>query len=244
MYKTVIVDDEQSGREVLQLLLQKHCPNIAIVATAGTVSEAVEVIQQHQPELVFLDIELEKDSGFDILNNPLIREQVFSIIFTTAHEQYAIKAIKEGAIDYLLKPIDVEELKTAVSKAVNKEFDEVITIMNQVRKTIKVNPKLKLVNREGFELVDLETIIYCKSEGNYTRFFFKDGSSSLTSKTLKKYQVYLESYGFMRIHKSHIVNLNEIKRFIHGKVSQVVLSDGQALDVSKDIKPLLMDRFQ
>lgn len=243
MYTTVIVDDEQSGREVLQLLLQKHCQNVQILATAGTVAEAVDVIQEHRPELVFLDIELEKDSGFDILNNTLIREQAFNIIFTTAHEQYAIKAIKEGAIDYLLKPIDAEELKRAVSKAASKEFDEVIHIMNQVRTTLNVNPKLKLVNREGFELVDLDTIIYCKSEGNYTRFYFKDGSSSLTSKTLKTYQTYLESYGFMRIHKSHIANLNEIKKFIQGKVGQVILSNGQSLDVSKDIKPLLMKKL-
>ncbi|MEW7277070.1 LytTR family DNA-binding domain-containing protein [Aquimarina sp. 2201CG1-2-11] len=244
MLSAIIVDDEQNGREILETLLTQNCPNINVVAIAATIEEAVNVIVDHNPEIVFLDIELEKGTGFDILSNPKVQKKQFNIIFTTAYEQYAIKAIKNNALDYLLKPIDTQELIMAVNKVSARTTNSIKSIVNDLKVSLNTSSKLKLVNREGFELVDVHTILYCKSEANYTRFYFENGKTTITSKTLKVYQLYLEQHGFMRIHKSHIINLNMVKKYVQGKGGQVTLSNEVTLDISKDLKTTLLRKLE
>lgn len=241
MLKAVIVDDEQNGREILQLLVEQHCSNVSVMDSVATIKSAIKSIVKHKPDLVFLDIELDNGYGFDILSNTKVREQNFKVIFTTAYEQYAIKAIKNKALDYLLKPIDSNELKEAVAKVTTQIQYNIDELAHALKSSFKQTSKLKLVNREGFGLVDVQSIIYCKSEANYTRFYFKNSKSILTSKTLKTYQPQLEQNNFLRIHKSHIINLNEVKKYLQGNGGQVIMSNDEALSVSKDFKTVLID---
>lgn len=242
MLKAVIVDDEKNGREVIELLLKEYCPEVKVFASVESVQQAIESFVLHEPDLVFLDIKLSNGTGFDILDNPEVKQLNFKVIFTTAYEKFAVQAIKNDAIDYLLKPIDGNELKTAVNKAGLRKNQDIKNLLQDIRQAINPKFKLKLATRKGFELIDISDIIYCKSEANYTRFYLKN-TTKLTSKTLKTYQSILEKNGFMRVHKGHIVNLNEIQLFTHGKISLITMSNNQTLSINKDSKKLLLDRL-
>jgi two-component system LytT family response regulator len=243
MLDVLIVDDEQNGREILEILLTKHCSNINIIDSVSTINDAIKSIIKNKPQLIFLDIELDNGTGFEILSHKDIQSLYFNVVFTTAYEQYAIEAIKNNALDYLLKPIDVNELKSAIAKSSNSKQTNIKNLVEDLKLSLKTSSKLKLVSRNGFRLVDIQSIIYCKSEVNYTRFYFDDGSTELTSKTLKTYQVDLEKNDFMRIHKSHIVNLNKIQEFIQSKIGQVIMSNKDVLDVSKNVKQFLIEKL-
>ena len=243
MIKAIIVDDEQNGREILDILIKKYCKDVFVCAIVATIKEAIYAIKKHNPELIFLDIELEGGTGFDVLSHSEIKEKQFNVIFTTAYEQYAIEAIKNNAIDYLLKPIDVEELKKSILKVSNSDKFNYKNFTEDLKRSFMRSNKLKLVSRTGFQLVNIQSIIYCKSEVNYTRFYFENGKSILTSKTLKTYQKHLENNDFLRIHRSHIINLNKVQEFLQSKVGQVVMSNKHRLDVSPTIKPILIKRF-
>lgn len=243
MLNAIIIDDEASGREVLELLLKNHCPEVELVSSVETIPDAINAIKKHNPDIVFLDIRLKNATGFDVLAAPGIDLFDFVVIFTTAYDQYAIQAIKNNAFDYLLKPIDTDELMLTVKKAANHKNQNLKGLLNDLRESINLNPKIKLVTRKGFELIDVSQIIYCKSEANYTRFYLQNGSTKLTSKTLKTYQPILEQNGFIRVHKGHIVNLNEILSYTQGKTSQITMSNNHSLPINKDSKKLLLRKI-
>lgn len=240
--RTIIIEDEAQAISALKSELKYHCPQIEIVGEAKSVKEAIEIIKELQPELVFLDIQLSDGLGFDILT--AYKEHTFKIIFTTAYSQYAIKAIKFSALDYLLKPIDSEELKEAVMKAEghSKENDlaKFETLISNF-KSKSDRKKIALQTSEGISVYEIDTILRCSAESNYTCVYFMNGKKSLFSKTLKEFEELLENSGFERIHHSHIINLNHLVNFINKDGGYVVMSDKSTLPVSQRKKSNLIN---
>jgi two-component system, LytTR family, response regulator len=244
----IIIDDELSGREVLKKLLELHCPDITVLKTLNSIESGLKSILEDKPELVFLDIQMPNASGFDLLNQ--LQKIEFEIIFVTAHDNYAIKAFKYSAIDYLLKPIKVSELIDSVDKAKekmnnNQSRDNVKFMLEKISPTKKtfLNNKILLPTLGGYNIIDISEIVYCNSESNYTRFHFIDGKTLMVSKTLKEFEsLLLENY-FFRIHRSYIINLNCIAKYNKGKGGEVVMKDGAVLEVSREKKDEFLKLF-
>jgi len=241
--RAIIIEDEKNGREILVKLLELHCPEILVCNTADSVTKGIKLINEYRPDVIFLDIKLGGENGFDILNELQNNEFDFKVIFTTAYEEFAIKAIKNEAVDYLLKPIDADELKSAVAKLAKLYKEKHLNNSTHASLPLHLPQKIKIHNRSGFDLVDLDTILYCHSEANYTRIYFKDKKNILTSKTLKHYQMILEKYWFVRIHKSIIINTKEVESYKHGKGGQVIMSNGEILEVGGSYKKVLIERL-
>jgi two-component system, LytTR family, response regulator len=246
MIKALIVDDEKNSCEVLQLLLQESCPEVNVAGVAHSGADALALIQKLQPRLVFLDIEMPHMTGFQVLERlPSIS---FELIFTTSYDQYAIKAFKFSALDYLLKPVDREELEKAVQKVAQKmnnrlpqQLDILLQKINQPSIAVQ---RIALPTMQGLELVPVNTIISCSASNNYTEFDLSDKRKILVSRTLKEIEEMLEDYAFLRVHHSHLVNLNEITRYIKGEGGYLIMTDGSKVDVSRSRKELLMHKLQ
>lgn len=234
MIKTIIIDDEQNSREAIENLVKSYCPDLQVVATANSVEEGIAIIKKEKPDLVFLDIEMPDKSGFDLLAQ--LDTIDFEVIITTGYEQYAVKAFKTVALDYLLKPIDVNDLELAVAKVlekrkkrrVNKNFD--VFIQNWKSGG---NEQIALASSEGFVFVKVKDIIYCKGDGAYTYFYIKDTPRITVSKNLKEFEELLKEQSFFRVHKSYLINLNEMKKYVRGDGGYVVMTNGDNVDVSK-----------
>ena len=239
MIRTVIIEDEEHSRKMLMKMLHDHCQTVNVVASADSVTTGLTAIIEQKPELVFLDIELQSESSFEILEQ--IPEINFELVFTTAFDHYALKAIKFCAIDYLLKPIDLGELQVAVAKAerrMNREYlnRNLEVLLNNIKSNSQNNHRIALSTLEGLLFVNVGDIIYCESSGPYTKFIFKQADKIITSKNLKEYEDLLNGYNFFRIHKSYLVNLQEIKKYMRGDGGQIIMSNGTALNVSKQRK--------
>jgi two-component system LytT family response regulator len=243
--KTIIIEDEEQSVSALLADPNKYCPELDIIGTTGSVEEGIELINKVNPELVFLDIQLSDGLGFDILEAH--KNGNFKIIFTTAYSQYAIKAIKFSALDYLLKPIDAGELKVSVKKALetNKETNQ-SQIENFIKNQNLLNPnkRIALQTSQGVFLHELQTIIRCTSEGNYTSIHFTNGKRLLIAKSLKEYEDILSSFGFERIHHSHIINCNHLVSYHNKDGGYVVLSDNTSLPVSSRKKSQLLKMLE
>jgi len=234
--RALIVEDEKNSRDLLKELVEMYCEDIKVVALAGSVNEGVKAIDKQKPNLVFLDIELPGADGFQLLE----RRQPgnFEVIFTTAYDQYAIRAFKFSAIDYLLKPIDIEELQTAVQRAAEKISQDkqtssvnLETLLQHIRTPKKLN-RIILPSTQGFIVTNPEEILRCESDRNYTTFYFTTGKKLLVSRTIKDYEEMLSEYNFFRIHQSHLINLNYLKSYTRGRGGYVEMNDGTVLDVS------------
>lgn len=243
MIKALIIDDEKNAREALKglLLSQKH--EIEIAGEADGYKTGIELINHHKPQLVFLDIQMPDGSGFRLLESFI--DPDFQVIFTTAFDQYAIKAIRYSALDYLLKPIDPIELKAAVGKAVAKcripgENTPVKVLMENIR-TGGDARKIVLSTSEGLHVVKISDIIRCESDDYYTRFFFSDKGKIMISKTLKDVEEMLQGLGFVRTHKSHLINISFIKTFVKNDGGYVVLSNGDKVPVSRRKKESIIN---
>jgi two-component system LytT family response regulator len=239
MIRTVIIEDEEHSRMMLLKLLHEHCRQIQVVADADSVKTGFAAIAEQKPQLVFLDVELQSETAFEILER--LPEINFELIFTTAFDHYALKAIKFCAIDYLLKPIDLNELLIAVAKAekrLNHEYlnKNLEALLNNLKSGSQNNHKIALPTLEGLLFVRVSDIIYCESDGPYTRFFLKQPDKIITSRHLKEYEDLLSEYSFFRIHKSYLVNLQEIQKYVRGDGGQLIMSNGAALAVSKQRK--------
>jgi two-component system LytT family response regulator len=236
MIKAIIIDDEVTARETLSDLLQYYCPQVVILSTADSVERVVPLIKLHQPELVFLDIEMPFENGFKLFEK--FPQQNFSVIFVTAYDQYAIKAIKFSALDYLLKPINPDELIAAIEKVSNKKMIEeenkkkIDLLMNSLEHPKKMK-QIALPSSKGAIFVELETIVRCSADGNYTRFHLLDGKSYLITKNLGEYEELMKEHRFFRVHHSHLINLNHIKTYIRGNGGYVVMSDRVQVEVSR-----------
>jgi len=237
--KAIIVDDENHSRETLKNLITEFCPDVAIIAAVSSVSEGVSTIIKLKPDVVFLDIELQTGTGFDILDQLAVID--FGVIFTTAFEQYAIKAVKFSSLDYLLKPIDLEELLKAVEKAkkskdltvYNKQLETLIINLKQQQSQLK---KICLSTADGFEFINIGEIIYCKAEGSYTSFKLSNGKTLLVSKHLKEYENLLIDQGFMRVHNSFLINLKEVKKYIKSDGGYILMNNEDSVSISRSKK--------
>lgn len=234
-FKAIIVDDEEDAREMIALLLHNYFPGIGVAEKIGSVTAAVRAIPQHDPDIIFLDIEMGDGTGFDLLQClPGFRGLV---IFITAYDNYAIKAIKASAMDYLLKPLNREEFREAVSKAVAKLDHR----QNQGAPAATGVRKIGIPNLTGYNFVEVDTIVRCEADGNYTAFYFTKAPKVLVSKSLSYFEDDLTRFGFMRVHHKHLVNLNHVVNYAKGKTGgYITMTDGTQLEVSARKKPLLL----
>ncbi|WP_224746532.1 LytR/AlgR family response regulator transcription factor [Mucilaginibacter rigui] len=236
MIKTLIIDDETSNRENLQQLLQVYAPDVQICALSENVDDALRAIILHRPQLVFLDIQLHGRSGFDLLKQ--LGDIDFEIIFVTAYDQYGIQAIKFAALDYLLKPIDIDELKHAVDKArkaiQQKQKNERLNHLLDYLKDDKKNPsRIALPMFSETRYVNIPDIVRCEADNTYTKFVIIGGEHILVSKTLKEYADMLTGQGFIRAHQSHLVNMSYIKSWLREDGGSLLLTDNTKIPVSK-----------
>ena len=232
--KTIIIEDENQAVVALKSELALNCPGIEVIAVASTVKEALALLEKLKPELIFLDIQLKDGTGFDFLN--ALNSYNFKIIFTTAYSQYAIDAIKVNALDYLLKPIDSDELITAVQKAKNQIAIESNLSKKEIipKNTINVlSNKISIQTSKGITLYESKSIIRLQSESNYTAIYYSNGKKEIIAKILRDFEKSLSKLGFVRIHNSHIINLQHLTNYVNKDGGYVILSDKTTLPVSK-----------
>jgi two-component system LytT family response regulator len=246
MLKALIVDDELECRDILRILLQDFCAGVEVTASCKNVSEAIDAIQLHQPDIVFLDIQMQRENGFDLLSK--LKSIDFEIIFTTAHAEYALKAFSVSAIHYLLKPIDVDELKQALDRVKKKMSGNIALRLEKLSYNLKptTSPQLQqigLPTTHGLTFVKIEQILYCEAANNYTQIYTDDGKKHLVTRTLKEYEGILEAYNFFRIHHSYVINLNCVKDYVKGEGGYVIMKNNTALDVSKRKKESFLARL-
>lgn len=245
MLRAIIIDDEPNAVNLLVIRLNQHCPQIEIVATCTDSLAGVEAIQQNNPDVVFLDIEMPQLNGFQVLE--AVGEISFLLVFVTAYDRFALKAFKYSALDYLLKPIDTQELITAVKK-VEKQLQTSqaqISYLKQNfnRKNSYLPERLALPYQNGVTFVAIHEILYCEADDNYTRFHLLNGQKYITAKTLKDIQELLEEHDFLRVHRQYLVNIHQIKKFVKGEGSYLVMNNEQTIPVSRGQKEKLIERF-
>jgi two-component system LytT family response regulator len=246
MITATIVDDEPYSCESLATLLERYCPEVKVLDICYSAARALKSINEQKPQLLFLDIEMPHMNGFELLER--IPEIDFELIFTTSYDQYAIKAIRFSALDYLLKPIDKDDLQKAVQKAVNsndhvspQQIKVLLQKLNQP--SIAVN-KIAIPTMEGLQMVFVESIISCSADRNYTVIMLKNNRKIIASRTLKDMEEMLEDYSFTRVHHSYLVNLNEVEKYVKGEGGYLLMSDGTNVDVSRSRKEFLLKKLQ
>ena len=235
MLTAIIIDDEINGRIALKQKLKDYCPSVSVMAEAENGRIGMEMIQKNNPQLVFLDIEMPEMDGFEMLIQ--IPEKKFHLVFTTAYDHYAIRAIKYAAFDYLLKPIDIDELKLTIERLENQPDPN---ITNKKLETLEQNlltkpflHKIAIPTQEGLLFFDINHIVHLEAQSNYTMIYFDDQSKLMASRTLKEFEEILPAATFFRPHNSHIINLQFIKRYIRGDGGQIELKDGTNILVSR-----------
>lgn len=243
--KSVIIDDEVHNLENLKRLLENNCPDVNVLDVANSVEEGLELIRNNAIDLVFLDIEMPNKNGFDFLE--AIDDINFEVIFVTAYNQYALKAIKSCALDYLMKPVAISELKEAVLKVsevvANKlENQKLKTLMDNL-KQINKPQKIALPTAEELYFVSIEDIVRCKAENNYTQFFLTNNTTVLVSKTLKEWDDLLSSNNFIRTHQSHLINAVHVKSFVKKDGGYILMNDGSMVSVSKGRKEKTLNQL-
>jgi two-component system LytT family response regulator len=231
--KAVIVDDELSGIEVLEYSLKKHCPEIEIVQTFSSSTEALDRIPAIMPDVLFVDIEMPQLNGFELVEQ--LASYNIHVVFTTAYNEFALKAFRVSALDYLLKPIDVDELKAAVSKlkSLSKSDHHAMDALLEYIKSQKQISKISVSTEKGIHFIDTPDVLYCLSTGPYTVFYLKDGQEVVCSKSIGEYERILADKGFYRIHNSSLINVEHLKRFVRTDGGYVEMSDGKTLTVSR-----------
>lgn len=243
--KAIIVDDEPYCCEILAAMLDADCPCVKVVGICSNGHDALTAIHKFSPDIVFLDVEMPKMNGFEMLEQ--LQEIKFHLIFTTSYDQYALKAIRFSAIDYLLKPIDREELKRAVEKVKDRFQIPVPQQLELLLQKFKQpsNPvnKIALPTMEGLQMIPIETIVSCESDDNYTNIKLKNGKKLLVTRSLKEIEESLEQHSFIRVHRSYLVNLNEIEKYIKGEGGYLVMSDGASIDVARNKKEGLLRKL-
>ncbi len=235
MVKAVIVDDEIHARETLSLMLNMYCPEIAVVGKADSVEAAYHLIKLHQPDIVFLDMELTDGLGFDLLKK--FDKLFFRVIIISAYQEYAVKAFKFCAVDYLLKPVDPDELAKAVDEALSQALtdnqqERLNALIENTRNTSRNDKLLALKNSEGTFIVNTSEIIRCESDNNTTTFILADGNRVRVTRTLKEFDELLNGCGFLRCHQSHLVNQQHIDKISRFPTPLITLSNGDIVPVS------------
>ncbi|MCF8357351.1 MAG: LytTR family DNA-binding domain-containing protein [Prolixibacteraceae bacterium] len=234
--RAVIVDDEKKSILTLEKLLEKYCPQVEISGTAMNVDQAVKLIDDLEPELLFLDITMPDGDGFDVIQR--VDHRSFEVIFITASNQYAIEAFEFSALHYLLKPINYKELIAAVERFEKLRkggmLHEQVDVLRQSLNN--KHEKIILPTAEGLNIIELDRIIRCEADGNYTHFFLKDKKRMIVSKTLNNFDKFLSGLHFFRVHNKHLINMKYIRRYVRGKAGIVIMEDGSQVDVSESRK--------
>lgn len=246
MLKTIVVDDEHAGRETLQLLLEKHHPEVTVVAAVDSAAKGKEAILRESPDLVFLDIQMPGGSGFDLLTS--LEEIDFEVIFVSAHSQHALRAFNFAALHYIRKPINTKELRVAIERAKQSKQKD-LELRNLQYQTLKENfkdnqsqqTKIALPTLEGFSFVMLSEIVRIKGDDAYSEVFFSNGEMMVVSRKIAQMERLLTPYRFYRIHKSHMINLNHLVRYLRGRGGEVEMSDGTFIDVARRRKAEFID---
>ena len=240
MITAIIIDDEKSGREILQFILKKHFfKQVVVLDMATNVTEGALLVEKHDPQLIFLDMEMPAESGLSIVNK--FEKINFEIIVTTAFKEYGIDAIKAGVFDYLLKPVDIDELVVTLNKLkkkINDKIEESVLKKAMLQSEDRSHNKQKiplLVGNNKTIFVDANTIVRCEADGNYTKLFFTDGKSELITKLIKDVEILLEGFNFFRAHKSHLINIDNIKSFIKTD-DEIIMIDGSKIPLSRNMK--------
>lgn len=246
MINAILIDDEKHCLDTLSILLEEYCPEVHILQKCTSGKAALLAIEQQKPDLVFLDIEMPAMNGFELLEQ--FREIPFAVIFTTSYDQYAIKAIHFSALDYLLKPIDPKELIAAVQKVEKRKtlpsLEQFQVLLNQVRFKGSDFTKMAVPTVEGYELIDTQQILRCEADDNYTHIYLKNKSKVIACRSLKEVEAQLQGFpSFIRVHHSHIVNLNEVTKYIRGEGGYVIMSDNTTVNVSRSRKESLLKWF-
>jgi two-component system LytT family response regulator len=243
----IIVDDEKHQQERMAEMLSKNFPGYPVAAICSSVREGVKRIDALKPALVFLDVVMPPETGFDLLDQ--VGDRSFEVIFTTSYEEYAIRAFRVSAVDYLLKPFAVEDLRLALQKFEKKKsmpvsFNHLEILLHNLRKNTPGDAAIALPTSKGFLRVKVEDIIRCEADNMYTTFFFRDKSQHVISKNLKECEEMLLEYNFIRTHLSHLINLRYVKEYLRGDGGSVIMIDGSTADVSRNRKEDFLKAFK
>jgi len=235
MINAIIVDDEPKNRRILKGLLQDFCPGVKITDEASNAEEAIKVLENNNPDLVFLDIEMPYGNAFDLLDK--VKPVDFEIIFVTAFDEYTLKAFRYSALDYLLKPVNIDDLKTAVEKAISKVNlkninQQLNNLLFNLNKGSDAPARIAIHTQDGLTFVSISEIIRCEAKGNYTYIYTTDLQKHVTTKNIKAYEDLLPSNIFFRIHHSHIINVGFVKKYHKGRGGVVEMSDGTMIEVA------------
>ncbi|HZH01309.1 MAG TPA: LytTR family DNA-binding domain-containing protein [Flavisolibacter sp.] len=246
MINAILVDDELHCLETLAILLEEYAPDVKILEQCSSPSTGLQAIRKHKPDLVFLDIAMPGMNGFEMLEQ--FSEISFSIIFTTSYDQYAVKAIRFSALDYLLKPIDPKELASAVRKVQlqrkSDKAEQFEMLLSQINRKDHQFNKVAVPTVEGFELVPATEVVRCEANDNYTHLFLKNKITVTACRTLKEMEEQLQDFpSFIRVHHSHLVNLNEVVKYVRGEGGYLVMTDGSTVSVSRSRKDALLKLF-
>lgn len=248
MISSIIIDDNQAFRDKLQGMISKYCPDIRVLGTAESVSTGIEIINKLKPDLIFLDVEMSDGNGFDLLSK--LEQKGLEVIFTTGHSEYAIKAIKFSALDYLLKPIGVEELKTAIENLkhkINENHGQNLNLQlfleNFKNINNKADIKIALPTFKGYHFENINQIIRFEAESSYVLCYLKNRSKMMVCKTIGDYETLLSDHHFFRVHRKHLINLEEIVDYVRNVGGYVVMSDGSNIEVSKRKKDAFLYLF-
>lgn len=233
--KAVLVDDELSSLQNLQQKLKDFCPDVDVMATAQKPEDAILLIRQHKPDVIFLDIEMPRMNGFRMLDE--LGEYNFDIIFTTAYNHYAVDAIRISAFDYLTKPIAIKDLQNAMERLSKHRKLQTKDKMDLLRSSLSSaksqDEKIAVPTSDGLEFIPIKNIVHIESSSNYSKLFFPDGKNILVTKLLGEFEEILAAYNFFRVHNSHLINLSYIKKYIRGEGGQVVMQNGDVIDVAR-----------
>jgi len=248
MIKAVLIDDEKNNLDNLAQLLKNCCPSVNIVAIARNADEGRNIILQHNPDLVFLDIQMPRKTGFDLLQS--LTRYDFEVIFVTAYDQYGIQAVKFAAVDYLLKPINVDELQSAVNRAIEKsnkkkqnlQLENLIQLLQQQQN--KEEHRIALTTLKETRFIYTRQIVRCESSNNYSTFYLADGEKLLVSRPIHEYEDILKGYGFIRCHQSHLVNKKYIKSWVKEDGGYLLLDNGAQIPISRNKKDMVSEALR
>ena len=246
MIKSILVDDENHCLDTLSILLEENCPDVQVMDRFTSATAALKALNDLSPDLLFLDVEMPAMNGFELLEH--LGEIPFCVIFVTSYDQYAIKAIKFSALDYLLKPIMAKELGAAVQKMRAQKrlpsIEQLELLLHHVHNHGNDFTKMAVPTIEGFELLDSRDILRCEADDNYTHIYLKNKSKIIACRLLKEVEAQLQDFSsFIRVHHSHLVNLNEVTKYVRGEGGYVVMSDGSVVNVARSRKELLLKKF-
>jgi two-component system, LytTR family, response regulator len=235
MIRTVLIDDETDSIRVLQKLLQTYCPQVEVVGTAEGVETGLAIIQEMRPDLLFLDIEMTRGNAFDLLNQ--LRPLTFQVIFVTAFDNYAIRAFKYNAVDYLLKPVDIDELVNAINRVAERSkqrniVDQMQLFLDNMGTYSLAQQKMAVPTPDGLIFINLREVVRLEAKSNYTQINLENGEVLMATRTIKDYEDILPETLFCRIHNSHIINLQKIEKYHKGRGGHVVLEDGSEIEVA------------